>query len=265
MLPGGVLAGLLIITFTMVGGQVPEPVEEQAQEAKQDMLAHRYDEAANLYKQLAEALPNEPGLRFDLALALYSGSHYQDAVRQLKAIRIAERQNAKFWFVLGLSYLKLKQPREAIEPLRHAVELEPGNTDVRRELAEVLWTSRDFEEAIPILQDLVKTSPENADWQFELGDALCATGRQEEGFPHLQRAVEIDPDLLPAQAKLGEALLHGGEAAAAIPHLELAESLDRDGSIHFQLATAYRRVGKADLASRALARWRELQTTDSRK
>ncbi len=256
---------LLLLPGAEAGGQIPASLTEQAQQAKQDMLAHRYDEAAARYKRLAEALPSEPGLRFDLALALYSGGHYRDAVRELEAIQAAERQSVKFWFVLGLGYLKLEQPRKAIEPLRRAAELEPSNPDVRRELAQALWTSREFEAAIPILQELVKAAPENADWQFELGDGLCATGRPEDGVPHLQRAVEIAPNLLPAQAKLGEALLHAGDAAAAIPHLQLAESLDTDGSIHFQLATAYRRIGKAELASRALARWRELQRAEERK
>jgi Flp pilus assembly protein TadD len=80
----------------------------------------------------------------------------------------------------------------------------------------------------------------------------------------LQRAVAIAPDLLPAQAKLGEALLHTGDPAAALPHLELAESVDTDGSIHFQLAMAYRRTGKPELAARALTRYKELQTKGPR-
>jgi len=261
MLQAGAAAALLLLVVTMAGGQDASSLAEQAGQARQDMLAHRYEEAAPLYKRLAEALPGEPGLRFNLALALYSAGHYQDAVRELEAIRAAEQQNAKFWFVLGLGYLKLDQPLKAIDPLRRATALEPSNPDVRRELAEALWSSREFEDAVPILQELVKSVPDHADWQFELGDALCATGREEEGRAHLERAVVIAPGLLPAQAKLGEALLHAGDPAAAIPHLELAESLDKDGSIHFQLAMAYRRTGKPELAARALARYKELQAT----
>jgi predicted Zn-dependent protease len=79
----------------------------------------------------------------------------------------------------------------------------------------------------------------------------------------LQTAVELAPELLPAQAKLGQALLLTGNPAAAIPHLELAAPLDVDGSIHFQLATAYRRTGKTELATRTLARRREIEASRS--
>src|SRR5262249_40517113 len=97
----------------------------------------------------------------------------------------------------------------------------------------------------------------------ELGDALFSLGRDEEAIRHLQTAVELAPELLPAQAKLGQALLLAGNPDAALPHLELAAPLDTDGSIHFQLSTAYRRTGKTELAARALARRSEIEKSHS--
>ena len=71
--------------------------------------------------------------------------------------------------------------------------------------------------------------------------------------PLLERAVARDPKLLPAQAALGRAYLEAGETAKAIAPLKAALETDRDGSLHYQLARAYRATGRADLASQALA------------
>ena len=75
------------------------------------------------------------------------------------------------------------------------------------------------------------------------------------------RAVKLDPKLLPAQAALGRAHLEIGEAAQAIPHLEAALPTDTDGSVHYQLARAYRATGETDRASQALSKFQEIQAS----
>jgi hypothetical protein len=47
--------------------------------------------------------------------------------------------------------------------------------------------------------------------------------------------------------------------AKAIAPLQAALETDTDGSLHFQLARAYRATGRADLASQALAQFQEIR------
>jgi len=330
------------------------------QRAKQAMLAQRYSEAVTIYQHLEVKLPTEPGIRFNLALALHSLGRYRESTKTLEGIRSAGAANPKFWFLLGEGYLRLGEPRNAIEPLAKASELSPedldtnlelanawlevgefanaesrfrplsqahpelpkvwgglalsqlglnrrdaarqsakqltelpesleqhemlakiyeqagqrteairelnaaekrspGNPGVKGELARALLANREFERAATLLRTLLAANPDDSGWQFDLGDALLNLGHAEEAIQHLTRAVEITPGLLPAQAKLGEALLQTGAVAAAVTHLERAEALDNDGSVHFQLATAYRRLGKSDLSAKAMARYLEIQ------
>ncbi len=155
-------------------------------------------------------------------------------------------------------YLQAGRKTEAIQELRRAAVLAPGNELVQQSLAEALWADRQYGEAVAILEKFVTSAPDHADWQFELGDALFNLGKSEESIQHLSRAVALDPNLLAAQAKLGEALLRTGNAAAALPYLERSRSIDRDGSIHFQLAQAYRRLGRMEDAAQASKRQGEL-------
>ena len=49
-----------------------------------------------------------------------------------------------------------------------------------------------------------------------------------------------------------------GKSAEAVPHLERALELDDDGSLHFQLANAYRASGNAEKARAAMAQYQEI-------
>ena len=44
-----------------------------------------------------------------------------------------------------------------------------------------------------------------------------------------------------------------------MPHLEAALPTDEDGSLHFQLARAYRETGRADQAARTLEAFQEMR------
>lgn len=333
---------------------------EDAQQAKAAMLAQRYSEAAGIYRRMAAQMPGEPGIRFNLALALHQAGEFQESTRILESMPASKRNNPQYWFLLGEGYLNLGDPEKAVRPLEEAARIEPENADTQIELASALLESgqfakseecfralsqgrpdapeiwaglalsqrglgrpreaansrarlaslpesaekhemlaridlrtgqkalavqdlqeaarlspanpriqsmlaralvanRQFEKAIAILRPLLARAPDNSGWLFDLGDALLQTGKPEEAIPALRRAVEISPGLLPAQAKLGEALLSSGSAEEAARHLEAASPMDRDGSIHFQLATAYRRIGRKELADKAMARRTEIQ------
>ena len=90
-------------------------------------------------------------------------------------------------------------------------------------------------------------------------------GHPEQAVGHLTRAVELRPTALEYRALLGQVLLQSGHPQAAVVQLEKASAVDRDGSIHFQLANAYRSLGKLELARKALARQKELQAAAERR
>ncbi len=150
-------------------------------------------------------------------------------------------------------------PGELIEELKTAVAAWPEDIRIRRELATLLYHVHNEEAARPLLEDLLKREPESAELAFMLGQTFLQTQEAPKAVPLLAKAVKLDPKLLPAQAALGRAQLEIGEAAQAIPHLEAARPTDTDGSVHYQLARAYRATGQIDLASQALARFQEIQ------
>jgi predicted Zn-dependent protease len=105
---------------------------------------------------------------------------------------------------------------------------------------------------------LLQEHARSAELEFVAGDSLLRLEQPEEAVPHLRAALAADPKLVAADASLGLALARLGKNAEAIPHLTRALELDEDGSLHFQLAGAYRASGNAEKAREAMAQYQEI-------
>jgi predicted Zn-dependent protease len=143
---------------------------------------------------------------------------------------------------------------EEVKEWRAALTLKPGDPALEQELAVSLFLAADYGAAIAEARKL----PRSAENEFLLGDSLLRLEQPEEAIPRLKAALSLKPKLLAADASLGLALARTGKAAEAIPYLLKALELDRDGSLHFQLAGAYRAAGDASKAQAAMAKYQEL-------
>jgi FimV-like protein len=65
--------------------------------------------------------------------------------------------------------------------------------------------------------------------------------------------------MMQAKASLARAYLQLGQADNAAEYLKEVLPTDDDGTLHFELARAYRAAGKADLAKQAMDQYRELK------
>jgi predicted Zn-dependent protease len=161
--------------------------------------------------------------------------------------------------VEGLRSRKRTLAREAIDELKRAAEAWPEDARIRRELATVLFLANDTEGARPILEDLLKREPGSTELALLLGETWLKAQEPAKAVPLLEGVVRRDPKLLSAQAALGRAYVDAGQMAKAIAPLQAALETDEDGSLHYQLARAYRGTGETERAKQALARFQELR------
>ena len=145
-----------------LAAQVSSNLEDLSRRAREAMVARRYEDAIRLYEAMAKALPGESGPRFNLAVALHSAGRYREAARQFEQIRSAQAQNANYWFLLGLDYLKLDQAGKAVAPLERAVKLDGSNAMARLELADAYLESGDYAAAEHAFRQLADAQPESA-------------------------------------------------------------------------------------------------------
>ena len=161
----------------------------------------------------------------------------------------------------GHIYNSQKRYADAAAEWREALKLTPADVEIQKQLAISLKLGEDYSAALPLFQELLRQLPASAELNYLAGDTLLDLQRAEEAIPLLKRAVVHDPKSLAAHKSLARADLAAGKAIEAISHLKLALPTDEDGSLHFQLAQAYRASGQPELAKKTLADYQVIQNS----
>jgi predicted Zn-dependent protease len=159
----------------------------------------------------------------------------------------------------GHIYNNQKKYSEAGSEWRKALELSPTNLQIRKELAISLKLGEDYSAALPLFQKLLDQQPDSAEFNYFAGDTLLDLQQPKEALPLLKRAVARDPKSVAAQKSLARCELAAGQAANAIPHLKLVLARDEDGTLHYQLAQAYRAIGQIELSKKMLRDYESMQ------
>ena len=147
---------------------------------------------------------------------------------------------------------------EAADACQRALRLRAGDGMLERQLAELLYLARRADEARPLLNKFRSADPRDPRWPAMLGNLLAEEQDYEAAVPMLEAAVALPGAPPMAGLDLGRSYLAIGQPADAVSHLQAAATVDTDGSLHYQLAQAYQRLGKREDARQALERYQEL-------
>jgi predicted Zn-dependent protease len=151
---------------------------------------------------------------------------------------------------------------DAIEELKAALKFAPGDPALVDDLGTAYYAAREYEQAIDTLGPLIPRAqqpPGDARLLIVYGDSLLQAQRAAEALPVLRRAVELAPGDSMASLTLGRAHLQQGEFSSAVPLMEPYLAEDQDGSLHVQVARAYRGLGQEEKATALLQRSQEIQ------
>ena len=147
----------------------------------------------------------------------------------------------------------------AADAHQRALEIRPDDPNLARRLAELLFLARRIDEARPMLERFQRADPRDPRWPAMLGRLLTDEQEYAEAVPLLETAFALPNPPDSVSADLGRAYLAIGKPADAVEHLQAASPRDADGSIHYQLAQAYQRLGLRDEAREALTNYRALE------
>jgi tetratricopeptide (TPR) repeat protein len=145
---------------------------------------------------------------------------------------------------LGMLYVQMAKPDQAIPELKEALRLDPGRTDaadalsgVWREQAHTAVQNGDSEKALSLLMDARKISPNNADVLFDFGMVVLRMSL----FPD---AVQAFQETLSLRKDDGSALYGLGRAQMGLDkYQEAHESFARYVQLHPQDASGHYALG----------------------
>ena len=216
-----------------------------AKQGRQALAEGRFDEAAGLYGQLVERIPDNPGLLLNLGMALHMAGKDEQAIPPLeKALSIDSRIYPALLF-LGASHLRQERPREAAEALKKAVAVEPGDAQSRQLLADAYTQLGRLRDAAPQRERVAALTPDDP---FAWG-ALIQTyeGVTDEAFQALEQSAPESPwmlrllaDLRVSQQQYPSAFYLYSQALERAPEMR---------GLHAGLADVYRGTGKDDWAA----------------
>jgi tetratricopeptide (TPR) repeat protein len=154
----------------------------------------------------------------------------------------------------------LRRDRDhAIQEYQSALHLRPDEAELHEALGEFDLDNRIDDDAQKELESAVALDPSRTKSLYLLGRLYILDNENEKAVPFLTRALKLQPNLNEASGLLGTAYVRMGQFADAVPRLEKAAPLDHYGNIHYQLSVAYRKLGKAELAEKALARSQDIR------
>ncbi len=203
----------------------------KSQKAKEYMGDGRFADAVPIYEELVKALPANPGLHLNLALALQMSGRLNDAVPEFQRVLKADPANLPALLSLGATHLSLNEPAKAIPYLEKTLTLQPADPNPRGMLANALLSldrpkdaalhfrklttltpadpkawfglGRCYEGlAVSAFDELAKTSPDSAEWLSLVAETRASRRQYRAAFYFYRKALEAKASLRGVHAAL---------------------------------------------------------------
>jgi len=239
-----VIAAILLLFLTFgVEAQSPELIEKSELGMKL-MAEHKFGEAASIYRQLVQAVPDNPGLLLNLGMALHLAGHSREALAPLQNAIKLDASIAPAWLFLGASYLDTGNAERALQPLEKFVRLQPEDPGGRQTLGDALFATNKFPEAADQYKKLSELETNNPHAWYGLNRsyiALAGVSFQavEKAAPESAWWLALVADERVRRQQLHSAFFFYKKAAAIDPNLP---------GLHASIADVYKKTGHSDWA-----------------
>ena len=176
-----------------------------------------FREAATQFAQAAKLNPTQPGLNFNLGLALYKSEAYKDAIPALENALKTDSDNIAIKQLLGLSY----------------------------------FMTENYAKAASLLQAVVAVKTQEAGLYYPYALSLLKDGKIEAANRAIEQMVLVGGDSPQVHILMSQANYERGDTAKALEELQIALKLDDKVRLaHFYTGLIYLKDGKMDLAAR---------------
>ena len=224
---------------------------DMSKRGKELMAEEKFEQAASIYRQLVQAVPNNPGLLLNLGMALHLAGHSHQAIAPLQNALRLDAGIAPAWLFLGASYLSADDPDHALNPLKKYVDLQPEDPGGAQTLGDALLATNQFREAVNEYKKVARLEPNNPHAWYGLNRSYTALADAdfhavEKTAPQSAWWFALVADERVKRGQFHSAFFFYQKAEAAQPnlpglHLSIAEVYEKTG--HPDWAEAERRKG----------------------
>lgn len=182
-------------------------------------LAQNSNESERAYKKVLEIDPNNEDALTGLAMVYADLGDAKGAADVLK--KVADKNpSGRSLAALAAAYDQMREYGLAAETLKKALEVAPGNPDLKRSLAQDLLLADQYDEALKNYQELVAEDPHDVQSELRISQIY----RQQRNFQKAEEAAnkakELDPNNLEVRYNEVKLLESEGKSAQAIAVLK---------------------------------------------
>jgi tetratricopeptide (TPR) repeat protein len=183
------------------------------------LLHHTLEPATQVFAKGVQLYPRSVRLQIGLGIALYSRTHYQEAIDAFCHAIDLNPEDPRPYVFLGRIYDVSPLQAEAVtRRFARFAQLQPRNPQALYYYALSLWKGArtqtrpvDLQQVEKLLERAVLIDPAFADAHFQLGTFYAQERRYPAAIEQYQRAIQLQPTLADAHYRLGEALARTGK------------------------------------------------------
>ena len=176
------------------------------------------------------------------------------AAQALARASAAAPDSPKLHVLLGDIYRHWKNIPEAEQEYRMALALRPTDIGAQFGLSLALLAAGRNDEALSLAHAALQENPGDPELNAVMGEILCARGDFAAAEAYLKKSLGTKPEFVSrVHALLGKVYAQTDRTEQAIVELKLALAGDKDGTVHYQIARLYLKVGDRESARQAFA------------
>jgi tetratricopeptide (TPR) repeat protein len=195
-------------------------------EARQE----HYKEAVPLYRKALALKPNMPGLRLNLALALFKAGDLKAAIPELTILHKSAPPNSpeamRYTILLGMAHYGLSQFSEAAPFLKTAADADPQNLPIRLALAHSYLWSKQYNKVLDVYHEILILDPDSAEADMLAGEALDETSDTSGAIEMFRKAAKAKPSEPNVHFGLGYLLWSQKQYPEAIAEFQAELAID---------------------------------------
>ncbi len=182
------------------------------------------------------------------------------AFESLARFQQLEPNSARSHILLGDIYRQRERYDDAQKEYSKALDVSPNDAAALLGLATAYFDDANIAKTIEVTHEALAQSPDDPEINLLMGEALISQHNFAGSEPYLLKALHAKPQMLPhIHAMLGEAYAADGKTEDALHELKLGVDSDQDGSIHYQLARLYGKLGDTADAAAAIQQMKAIQ------
>ncbi|MFL6350469.1 MAG: tetratricopeptide repeat protein [Bryobacteraceae bacterium] len=167
---------VLALLLSLAGHAEPQSqaLIDKSQRGKDLMAEHKFAEAVPIYRELVQAVPDNPGLLLNLGMALHLAGRSREAIAPLAHAIKLDPDILPAWLFLGACYLSAGDPERSLEPLERYIRLQPDDPGGHQTLGDALLATSKLRQAVSQYKKLAELEVNNPHAWYGLNRGYAA-------------------------------------------------------------------------------------------